>query len=393
MKLKYIFLTVLFSVVAFVLPVWADSDEVDDLQDKIDKYEEKIEELHGKAKTLSEEIEYMNSQISLTELRIQNSIQSISKTEKKIQDLANDIEDLRLRIEKLEGAIDYQKDVLSSRMRERYKSKDDTAIMVLFGSDTLNTLVQKTEYLKIMERHDNELITQLGDTKDAFEVQKTLFTEKKEEEESLKRQLEVEKANLDSYRTTLEDQKSAKESLLEQTQNDEEKYQELLSQARAELLAIEGIVSSIDFEDGEDVDKGDAIAIMGNSGYPYCSTGAHLHFEVRKNNSVQNPEKYLKSKNVFVYDYSSGYKTIGSGDWSWPMSDVTVTQRYGQTPWSWRYPSGLHSGIDMVSDNVYIKAPEDGVAVKGGQSCYGAVINYVAIDHGDGVVSYYLHVK
>jgi hypothetical protein len=31
--------------------------------------------------------------------------------------------------------------------------------------------------------------------------------------------------------------------------------------------------------------------------------------------------------------------------------------------------------------------------IKGGMGCGGAIINYVAIDHGDDVVSYYLHIK
>ncbi|HQG78848.1 MAG TPA: peptidoglycan DD-metalloendopeptidase family protein, partial [bacterium] len=153
------------------------------------------------------------------------------------------------------------------------------------------------------------------------------------------------------------------------------------------------IVSGIDFKNGTKVEKGDIIAVMGNSGYPYCSTGTHLHFEVRKNGSVVNAEKYLKEKNLYVWHYNTGYTEIGSGSWDWPMKNPEITQRYGKTPWSWRYPNGLHEGIDMVSKDVYIRAPKGGKIVKGGMGCGGGTVNFAAIDHGDGVVSYYLHIK
>ena len=370
-----------------------DQDELDDIQEKIEKYEKKISELQGKANTLQNEIDSMNSQIALTELRIQNSISNIAKTEDKIAKLSGDIKELGLRIDKLVKSIDYQEMVLGLRMRERYKDRGETVFLLLFGSDTLNTLVQKSEYLKVLEENDNKLIDKMGDTKKDFENQKNIFEDKKNEEEDLKRKLQVEKANLDSYKKELENTQQEKESMLEQTLNSEDKYQELLSQARAELNAIQGIVASIDFGKGEKVKKGDIIAVMGNSGYPYCSTGTHLHFEVRKNGSVVNAEKYLKKKTLYVYHYTNGFIEIGSGKWDWPMKNPTITQRFGKTPWSWRYPSGLHDGIDMTSSDVYIRAPEDGVAVNGGQNCYGATINYVAINHGDGVVSYFLHVK
>jgi hypothetical protein len=245
----------------------------------------------------------------------------------------------------------------------------------------------------VMELQDKKLLGEMNSTKEAYKIQKELFEEKKAREEDLKEELVVEKANLDVYKGQLEETKKDKEQLLKETQNDEAKYQELLSKARAELEAMQSIVESIDFSDGDEVKEGDAIAIMGNSGYPSCSTGPHLHFEVRKNGSVQNAENYLEPKTLYVYDYDSGTKRIGSGSWEWPMKNPTVNQRYGKTPWSWWYPSGWHDGVDMESSNKYIYAPADGILVKGGMGCYGSTINYAAIDHGNGVVSYYLHIQ
>jgi peptidoglycan hydrolase CwlO-like protein len=244
--------TIFFSF-KYVVEVYAEdattteednSDEIDDLEDEIDELEKKIEDKQGEAQTLSREIENANNQISLTELKIQNSIKNIEKTEKEIDRLENDIDSLSARIDQLIERIEYQEDVLSERIRERYKTREISPIMVLFGTSTLDDLVKKATYLKVMELQDNKVLTQMRATKKTYNRQKTLFEDKKEEEEELQAKLVQEKANLNAYKIELESKKAEKDRLLKLTQNDEARYQKMLAEAKQKLASFSDYVGS-----------------------------------------------------------------------------------------------------------------------------------------------------
>ncbi len=240
----------LFSVAGNVIvsaedePVDEDQEKVEDLLDDIKKYEEKIDKLQGDANTLSREIESFNTQINLTQLKIQNSINKIAETEKKIARLSGDIDKLKDRISIIIERIEYQEDVLKERIRERYKTRETSPMMIIFGTDTLENLVKKAAYLRVMEMQDSKVLSQMRDTKDTYNRQKGLFEDKKEEEEDLQAQLIQERWNLDAYRNELEGKKAEKDRLLGVTQNDEDKYQELLAEAKAELESYSAFVLS-----------------------------------------------------------------------------------------------------------------------------------------------------
>lgn len=59
----------------------------------------------------------------------------------------------------------------------------------------------------------------------------------------------------------------------------------------ANFITYYGHLSKYNVKVGDKVYKGQKIGEVGNTGN---STGAHLHFEIRKNGVVQNPTKYLK---------------------------------------------------------------------------------------------------
>lgn len=376
--LRSLSICIIFFVVAVGI---AHAQGSSDVQKTIDELTRKVAELQGQEKSLSQKITLLTSQIALTTLRVSSIKDSISKLDSEIVELNDEIDRLEtLKTKRLELVL--------HRIPESYKRNISSDFGVLLFSRNFSDFLTRIKYLARVQAEDSALYKQLQNTQDTYGERKDLREKKKVQNELLKKQFEQQSHELDQ-------QKREKQILLDQTKNSETVYQRLLAQALAEKTAIEqALINSVSLGP---VKEGDPIALVGNSGYPGCSTGAHLHFEIRKNNAWTNPAEYLSSKSI-IDDQNGGNATVGSGSWAWPLSDtVRITQYFGKTPYSWRYTysGGIHTGIDMISTsgNV-IRAPKDGTLYASSEACgSGSVIKIKYIQHADNVVSFYLHVQ
>lgn len=361
------------------------SEAIGKVSDRIKDLEQQVSRLQSEEKSLSSQIQVMDSQMKLTEYRI-------DATEQEIGDLEEDIGAADNRINNLEGSLEGITKVLLNRIVATYQIGTIPPLQMLLSADDVENFITRANYLRIAQAHDKKLIYNTVQAKNDYENQKGIFEGKKQRVLSLQTQLE-------GYTKQLEQDKQAKSDLLRVTKNDEQKYQQLLSAALAERSAIQGVVNSIRLENGTPVSEGQGIATMGNSGAPYCSTGAHLHFEVRVGGSIVDPSGYLGSGN-YSYSYGSDqYSYYGSvnptGSWAWPMGGtISIHQGYGSHGFAQSfYPDGRHTGIDMTSSDQTIKTPKSGTLYRGSTSCRGVAMNYVAVDHGDNIVSWYWHVR
>ncbi|GIW64233.1 MAG: hypothetical protein KatS3mg092_0166 [Patescibacteria group bacterium] len=351
-----------------------------DIEQKIKEYESKLTEIRQQKNTLSSQIQYMDTQIYLTGLKIQ-------QTEEKIKTLSKEIDTLETKIEGLDDSLNYLSKILLNKIVQSYKQKRITFLDLLIDVQNAEDLIKKLKYINSVRNTNQKLLIQVQQTKINFEEQKNLREQKKKELDELK-------ITLSNQQKDLNNQKLAKQKLLIETQNNETIYQNLLAKAQAEYAAIKGIIAGGGIETKiKDVKKGDLIATIIPG--PSCnSSGSHLHFMVKENDSVQNPFNYLK--NIDFKDYSGGDLWNPSGSWDWPIQPpIEFNQGYGYT-WAIRNTwvgniYNFHNGIDIFGSSYNVYAVEDGTLYRGSYSV-GCALLYVKLVHKNSNIStYYLH--
>ncbi len=382
LKKLFFFLVIIASF--WILPTYinaqTDEERLRRLGDEITQYEKELERLGAESNTLSNLIAQYNTQIKLTQLKI-------SQTEEKILLLGG-------RIEQLGDSLKALNNAYMERVVKTYKmSRFSEGYLLLFTLQNLDDAINSFNYLKKLQEADIDLLERL-------EKAQNLYEQEKSGQETLQKELETQKASLSS-------QKNAKALLLQQTKNDEKKYQSLLAAAKAELEAIQAIIAGKgDETQVRHVGEGERIASI-ITGASCNSSGTHLHFIVAQNRIVQNPFSYLRSG--VSYENCSG-SSCGSSDgdsfspsglWNWPINEqIKYTQGYGST-WAIRNSwvgriYNFHNGIDLDSNSSKdVKSVKAGVLYRGSYIGYnGCRLRYVRVDHDDSEVdTFYLHIN
>lgn len=368
------------------------ASELDDLNKKIQEYEQKINDLQGEQRTLASAISYLDNKIKLTTTQI-------LATEQELKILGEEISKLSVKIGILDVSLTDVSEILSSRIQETYKRSLIDPVFFIFSSKGFGDAISRLQYLRVVQRHDRDLLFQMQESKMNYGVQKELKEEKQKKEEELKEQLLGQEVILDQ-------QKLSKQELLNVTKNDEQEYQQLLAVARAEYHAIQGILAGKGEETkvGE-VKEGEKIATL-ISGSSCNYSGAHLHFMIVRGGNPENPFSYLKS--VAHSNCSSCYSNQNcpcsepdpfnpSGSWNWPLNpSIILTQGWGYT-WAVQHTwvsqiYNFHNGIDIIGSSNDVKAVKAGTLYRGSYSV-GCALPYVRVEHeGDDIDTLYLHV-
>lgn len=255
---------------------------------------------------------------------------SLEETQKKVQDLFSQISSLGKEISEKEKSLDYDRKLLKNLMQSYFEYDQEGVLNLVLLNRNFSEILSQTDQIGQSGAKINEMLAEIKDTKEKLQKNIDDLENKKDQHEEAKSDLEQKNLNLQYV-------ENQKQTLLGQTEADKKKYQDLLDSVESEIEDLEsGIASSADY-----------------SNLP--------------------PEK-------------AGYFT-------YPVNPVRITQGYGKTSYSNHYFSGKHNGVDFGINNSSVYAVKGGKVVGAGNNGRYAYGKWIAIDHGDGLVTLYGHLS
>lgn len=179
--------------------------------------------------TLKQAISVITTKVNLAQAQINQTISQIKTLEKEVTVLGGVLETVNQSLDEL-GKI-YQ-----ARVRESYRRSRISPIDMIFSTESFGDFLTKMKYLNTIKAKDQLILSELESSRLDYDQRKTEKVDKQKEVEKLKTKLENQKK-------ILSQQQKDKQNILAITQNDEKKYQQLLSDAKTQLAAFQKFTS------------------------------------------------------------------------------------------------------------------------------------------------------
>ncbi|MEI8067697.1 MAG: hypothetical protein WCG91_01955 [Candidatus Shapirobacteria bacterium] len=328
MTKKILIILVLFSSLFFSRPnlIFAE-DTVDSLSAKIAEYSTKLTELSKSKNTLANQIKIIDSNVELTQLKITQTETSIKTLDEEINNLSGKIGQLDIYLNQLSSAYIVQ-------VSQNYKLQKRIPSFALFFTSRFNNFLNEYKYLATVQKNNQENLVTIETTRTTYDIQKTEKSKKQAEMEALKKTLASQQISLDK-------QKKSKNILLEATKNDERNYQQLLSQARAQLNGLRNFSSSAGGGSCLSASPG-----RGSDGNFYSQRDpSWCHQVIGISNDSQDT---IGSIGCYISSLSMVFKKAGSG--MNPSSYASNPDNFGSIPSSYmlvRNPPSIPSGYSF----------------------------------------------
>lgn len=308
------------------------NQELQEINNKLKETQKVLEQTQEQSKTLQQEVKKIDSNINGLNLSIKSSEITIEKLSLEIDSLGYDIKDAEREIFVKEAAI-------TKIIQEIQQKENESPLMIFLRSENLTDSIFEVQGL-------SDLNYGLSKEVNTLRIVKEDLAKKLDDNVNKKYNKETEKQNLSNKKIILSDTKKDKQTVLNQTKNQEQIYQQSMTVLQQKQAEIANEINDL---------------------------------EEKLRLSFDPSLLPLKRPGVFAY----------------PVSVPSVTQEYGATAFAQRaYKTKFHNGIDFRAPlGTPVMAAEDGVIMEAGNNGRIQYGKYILIKHDNNLATLYAHLS
>jgi murein DD-endopeptidase MepM/ murein hydrolase activator NlpD len=266
---------------------------------------------------------------------------SMEENRQQLKVMKEELETVTKEYETAQERQQEQYDRMKAHIKYIYENSQDNYLKYLMESGSLADMLTRGEYIEKVTGYDKTLLSEYQTVLDELSLAKKTAENKKDEMQATRRSLKYEK----------------------------EKIEQLSEEKSRQMEIYQGVVDDTKQQSTD-----------------YASQIAEQEAEV---------EELLKQKRDAIAAKESAGQTVQvlsvTGDYAWPLPVTgTITSAFGYRTAPTAGASTYHKGVDIAVDSgTKVLATKEGKVVTATYSSSAG--NYVAIYHGNGLYSYYMH--
>ena len=324
------FSAVLLVVTLCTIALPAAAEDVSDLKKQQNIISSKIENIKKAVSEVNKEKKSILQELTELEHKLDQATRELNETEAKLRITRQNIAKTTAELNKAQAKVDEQKDTLSFRMRNLYKTGPVDYIEVLLDASSFSDFLTRLDLVKCVIEADKQLLAEFREKQD-------LVAKKKQELEAQQRLILQQQDRVRSRRASIASYRGDRQRLLTNLEGQKEEYERMQDQLEKDSASLRRKI---------------------------------LEYE-------------SKNKKAFM----------GTGEFRWPVpSSTRITSEYGWRTHPVHKTRSFHNGIDIgASMGADVLASDDGEVIFAGW--YGAYGNTVIVSHGGGISTQYSHLS
>lgn len=332
----------------------------EETQQKIDDANEAVQQLQQEKRDLKSDLDEIETQkdnllgyIKTLDFKMTKLSDQMEQTQESIDTLVSEISVLEAKEQKVTKEMNQQYAMMKNRIKCIYEGGDDGYLELLLGSASLSELYNRIEYVNKVNDYDSNMLTDYKNTKSRLEATQQ---QKQDTMESLQ-----------AKKDTLEFEKKSVKQLLNKKTGQLKEYNSLIDQQESEL----------DTYNAEIAQKSKELE--------------NLLSQQRREIAAEEAAAQQSNNNQSGDTTPKAPATVSASGFAWPLAAAgRISCGFGPRKAPTAGASTYHKGVDIaVPTGTSVRASKSGKVVTATYSSSAG--NYVAIYHGSGVYTYYMH--